>query len=311
MSIKEWTKFAVLSLLWGSSFLWIKIAIAETGPLTLVTLRVLLAVTGVLAIVFWRRPAWPGRSFIPVFLTLGLVNTALPFSLISFSEQYISSGMASILNSTVPLFAIIIAPIFLRDDPFTAPKAIGLVVGFAGIVILVSDHLGGGMNEQLVGIGAMLIAAFSYAASGVYARRKTQGLTPETQTLGQLVMALLIIAPAALTIEAPFSLPALPISWVALSWLGLLGTAAGTLIYYSLLHSIGPTRTMLVTYLFPLVGVALGAIFLGEHIAWQQTLGGGLIISGVWIVNQMKEPLRLLPSFLHDRIISSNKPHKG
>ncbi|HSV86049.1 MAG TPA: DMT family transporter [Levilinea sp.] len=311
MSIKEWTKFGVLSLLWGSSFLWIKIVIAETGPFTLVTFRVLLAVSGVLVIVLWRRPAWPGPAFLPVFLVLGLINTALPFTLISFSEQYISSGMASILNSTVPLFTIMIAPIFVRDDPFTVPKAIGLLVGFAGIVILVSDHLRDGFNEQMVGLGAMLLAAFFYAASGVYARRTTQGLTPEVQTLGQLVMALLIITPAAFVVEAPFTPPALPISWVALSWLGLLGTAAGTLIYYSLLHSIGPTRTLSVTYLFPLVGVLLGALFLGEHVAWQHAVGGGLIISGVWIVNQTKGSLRVLPAALHDRIISGNKPHTG
>jgi len=311
LSIREWFKFGVLSILWGSSFLWIKIAIAEIGPFTLVTFRVLLAVLGALVIVLWRRPALPGRSFLPVFLVLGLANTALPFTLISFSEQYISSGMASILNSTVPLFAIIIAPIFLRDDPFTMPKAAGLLVGFTGILILVSKQLDGGVNDQLIGIGAMLLAAFFYAASGVFARRKTQGLTPEVQTLGQLVMAVMIITPAAVVIESPFTPPRLPISWAALSWLGFLGTAAGTLIYYSLLHSVGPTRTMLVTYMFPLVGVLLGVVFLGEHVYWQQVVGGGLIISGVWIVNQMKGRLPMPPVALHDRIFPGNKPRRG
>jgi drug/metabolite transporter (DMT)-like permease len=311
LSIKEWFKFGLLSILWGSSFLWIKIIIAEVGPFTLVTIRVLLAVLGTLAIMLWRRPKWPGRAFLPVFLGLGLMNTALPFTLIAFSEQYISSGMASILNSTVPLFTIMIAPLFLRDDPFTVPKAVGLLVGFVGILILVSNQFNGGMNDQLIGIGAMLLAAFFYASASVFARRNTRGLSPEVQTMGQLFMGLIIITPAAVVIEAPLTLPQLPISWIALGWLGLLGTAIGTFLFYSLLNSIGPTRTTLVTFMFPLVGVLLGAVFLGELVVWQQVVGGGLIISGVWIVNQMKGAIQLPLAALRDRIILGNKHGRG
>jgi drug/metabolite transporter (DMT)-like permease len=311
LTLREWFKFGLLSILWGSSFLWIKIVIAEVGPFTLVTFRVLLSVLGTLAIVLVRRPPWPGRKILPVFLVLGLINTALPFTLISFSEQFITSGMAAILNSTVPLFTIILAAIFLRDDPFTLPKATGLLVGFCGILVLVSNRLGGGMNDQLIGIGAMLLAAFFYGASGVFARRTTQGLTPEVQTLGQLVMGLLVIAPAAVMVEAPFTPPRLPISWAALSWLGLLSTSVGTMLYYSLLHSVGPTRTLLVTFMFPLVGVLLGAIFLGETIVWQQLVGGGLIISGIWIVNQMKASIQLPLIALRDRIRLGNKQRRG
>jgi drug/metabolite transporter (DMT)-like permease len=134
----------------------------------------------------------------------------------------------------------------------------------------------------------MLLASFFYTVGGVFARSKTQGLTPEVQTLGQMTMALLLIVPAAFTIEAPFILPRLPISWIAIGWLGLLGTTVGTLIFYSLLHTIRPTRTLLVTFMFPLVGVLLGILVLGEQAIWQQVIGGGLIISGICIVNQIK-----------------------
>jgi drug/metabolite transporter (DMT)-like permease len=311
LSTKEWFKFGFLSIFWGSSFLWIKIVIGEIGPLTLVTFRVLLAALGALFIVLLRRPAWPNRKFLVVFLLLGLFNSALPFALISFSEQFISSGLAAMLNGTVPLFTIMIAPLFLRDDPFTLPKAAGLAVGFTGVVILVSNQINGGINDQLIGIGAMLLAALSYAGASVYARRATQGLTPEVQTIGQMVMALMIIAPAAAVIEAPFTLPRLPLSWIALSWLGFLGTATGTLIYYSLLHSVGPTRTMMVTFMFPLVGVLLGVIFLGEQVVWQQILGGSLIISGIVIVNQMKGSFAASFSMLHDKIILGNRDRRG
>jgi drug/metabolite transporter (DMT)-like permease len=307
LSTKEWLKFIFLSLFWGASFLWIKIAIAEIGPVTLVAFRVLLAAVGTLAVIFIRRPSWPGRSYLPIFLVLGLINTVIPFTLISFSEQFISSGMAAILNSTVPLFTIVLAPLFLHDDPFTLPKATGLAVGFIGVIILVSNQFNGGINDQLLGIGAMLLAALSYAASGVYARRKTRGLRPEVQGAGQMVMALLIIMPVAFTVEAPFTIPRLPLTWLALSWLGLLGTAAGTLLYYSLLNAIGPTRTVLVTFMFPLVGVVLGIIFLGETLSWQQVVGGSLIISGIGIVNQMKSITLPRPGLLRDKIIPGNK----
>jgi drug/metabolite transporter (DMT)-like permease len=307
LSTKEWLKFSLLSLLWGSSFLWIKIVIAEVGPFTLVAVRVLLAVVGSLVVVLIRRPSWPGRSFLPVFLVLGLINTALPFTLISFSEQYISSGMASILNGTVPLFTIMLAPLFLRDDPITLPKATGLLVGFMGVIVLVSNQFNDGINDQVIGIGAMLLAALSYASANVFARRKTKGLTPDVQTLGQMVMALFIIVPAAVTIEAPFTLPRLPISWIALGWLGLLGTAIGTLLYYSLLHAVGPTRTALVTFMFPLVGVLLGIIFLGEHVTWQQIIGGTLIISGIGVVNQMKGTVPIRLTTLRDKIFFGSK----
>jgi drug/metabolite transporter (DMT)-like permease len=307
LSTKEWFKFGLLSILWGSSFLWIKIALEEVGPVTLVSLRLLLTVVGLLVVMIFRRPAWPGRQFLLIFLVLGLINSALPFTLISFSEQYISSGMAAILNSTVPLFTIIIAPLFLRDDPFTLPKATGLVIGFVGVIVLVSNQFNGGFNDQLIGLGAMLLAAFFYAAGGVFARRKTQGLTPDVQTLGQMMMALFFIVPAAFSIEAPFTLPRLPISWIALGWLGLLSTAFGTLIFYSLLHSVGPTRTLLVTFMFPLVGVLLGIIVLGEQITWQQVIGGGLIISGIGIVNQIKSTTQLRLPTLRDKIKQGNR----
>jgi drug/metabolite transporter (DMT)-like permease len=311
LSTKEWFKFGILSILWGSSFLWIKIALAEVGPVTLVSLRLLLTVLGLLVVVIFRRPAWPGRQLLPIFLVLGLINSALPFTLISFSEQYISSGMAAILNSTVPLFTIMIAPLFLSDDPFTLPKATGLLIGFAGVIVLVSNQFNGGFTDQLIGMGAMLLASFCYAAGGVFARRKTQGLTPDVQTLGQMMMALFFIIPAAFIIEAPFTLPRLPISWIALGWLGLLSTAVGTLIFYSLLHSVGPTRTLLVTFMFPLVGVLLGILVLGEQLTWQQVIGGGLIISGIGIVNQLKPMTQLRLTTLRDKIKQGNRSRLG
>lgn len=300
MSAKEWFKFILLGLIWGSSFLWIKIGVQELGPFTLVALRVLFATLGLVIIARLRRARIPWRQFLSAFLILGLLNMALPFVLISWSEQYISSGMAAILNSTVPLFTLLIAPLFLADDPWTLPKGLGLLVGFLGVVVLMANQVQGDLTRPKLGQLTMLLAAISYAAAAIYARRKVRGLTPDVQSLGQSFMATLVMLPLAFTIEAPFTLPYQPLTWVAALWLGLMGSCVATLLYYSLLQSIGPTRTTLVTYIFPLVGVILGAIFLHERPDWHLLVGGILIISGVAVVNFLRPMPRTLPEFRED-----------
>lgn len=285
MSIREWFKFILLGLIWGSSFLWIKIGVQELGPFTLVTLRVFFATLGLWVVARVHRTTPPWQQVLPAFFVLGVLNMALPFVLISWSEQYISSGMAAILNSTVPLFTLLIAPLFLPDDPWTLPKGLGLLVGFLGVVVLMANQVQGDLTRPKIGQLTMLLAAISYAAAAVYARRKVRGLTPDVQSLGQSLMATLVMLPLAFSLEAPFTLPQQPLTWIAVLWLGLMGSCVATLLYYSLLQSIGPTRTTLVTYIFPLVGVILGALFLHERPDWHLLVGGALIISGVAVVN--------------------------
>lgn len=294
MSIREWLKFILLGLIWGSSFLWIKIGVQELGPFTLVTLRVFFATLGLWLIARLRRASMPWRQVLPAFIVLGVLNMALPFVLISWSEQYISSGMAAILNSTVPLFTLLMAPLFLSDDPWTLPKGMGLLVGFLGVVVLMSNQVQGDLTRLKIGQFTMLLAAISYAAAAVYARRKVRGLTPEVQSLGQSLMATLVMLPLAFGLESPFTFPQHPLTWVSVLWLGLMGSCVATLLYYSLLQSIGPTRTTLVTYIFPLVGVILGVLFLHERPDWHLLVGGALIISGVAVVNLLRPTTRNL-----------------
>lgn len=293
MSTKDWIRFSALGLIWGSSFLWIKIAVSEISPAMLVSFRALFATLG-LAVVFYisktallKKEQW--KSAFIIFFILGLFNIALPIGLISWAEQYIDSGIASILNSTVPLFTIMIAPFFLKDDQFTIQKFAGLVVGFLGVILIFSPELGQGYTQNLIGQVVMLLAAASYAGAGVYARAKTKDYPVQMQSLLQLFMATVIMAIFTLAFDRPLVIPALPITWVALLWLGLLGSCAGTLLFFQLLHSVGPTRTTLVTYVFPLVGVLLGAIFLQERLYWQALAGGVLIISGIILVNLKKK----------------------
>jgi len=286
LSIKDWGKFALLGLIWGSSFFWIKLGLRELPPLTLVALRILLAAVGLTLV------AWAGR--VPVdglrrwadFLVIGILNAALPFFLITWSEQHIPSGVASILNSTVPLFTILLSPWFVPEDRWTAPRVVGMGVGFLGVIVLLSPQaFSGGLSGSLSGHIGMLLASICYAVSPIYARRRLSGLNPRVQALGQMWVAAALILPIAGQVEGPLALPRLPLSWLAVGWLGIVGSCAGNLLFYSLLNSVGPTRTALVSYLFPLVGVILGVGLLAEPLTWQLFAGGALIIGGVVLVN--------------------------
>ena len=286
LSGRDWIKFTALGLIWGSSFLWIKIAVQEIGPFTLVTFRVLFALLGILMVVAYRRPVLPRRGKWWIFLLLGIFNVAVPFVLISWAETRIPSGVASILNSTIPLFTILIAPFFIKDEKTTPGRLLGLGVGFLGVIVLMSNQIEGGIGGYQLGLGAMLAATFCYASSAVFARTQTAGMTAEVQSLGQMVAAWFFITPVSAFVEMPFTPPTQTYTWIAVVWLGILGSCVGTLLYYSLLNSVGPTRTVLVSYVFPLVGVLLGIIILHEQPDWRLILGGGLIIGGIAVVNR-------------------------
>jgi drug/metabolite transporter (DMT)-like permease len=287
MKTKDWLAFIGLSLAWGSSFFWIKIAVGEIGPFLLVALRVLFGIIGLLVVFAWRKPEWPkDRALIRNLLILGVTNTALPFALISWAEQHIDSAVASILNSSVPLFTTVIAHFALSDDKMTPRRVAGLVLGFVGVVVLVLREPAGDLRLNLLAQGAMILAVLFYAGSSVFARRGTKGASPIVQALVPLLSADALIWAAAFTVESPVRLPALPLTWVSLLWLGLIGSCAAYLFYYYLIHSVGPTRATMVTYTFPVVGVALGVLFLGEAFDLHLVAGAALIIGSLLIVNR-------------------------
>jgi drug/metabolite transporter (DMT)-like permease len=279
--------FSLLGLVWGSSFLWIKVAVQEIGPATLVGFRLLIGLLGLLAVVALRRPPFPSdRRTLAILAILGISNTALPFVLISWGEQYIDSAIASILNGTVPLFTIVIAHLFLNDDRITVPRIVGLIAGFLGVVILMSRDLEGGARAgSVLGQLAVLAAAVSYAGSSVFARRNLRQVDPVIQASLPLISADLMAWVAALVSETPLQIPRLPITWVALAWLGLLGSCLAYLLYFHLLHAVGPTRATMVTYVFPVVGVILGVVFLNERADWHLWAGVALIALGIGVVN--------------------------
>lgn len=291
MKAKDWFLFLLLGGIWSSSFLWIKIAVQEIGPITLVAWRVLFGLLfGVVtvAVTRTRLPHAPS-VWLPV-LILGISNVAIPFFLISWGEQTIDSAVAAILDATVPLFAIVIAHLALHDDKITLPKTLGLLLGFSGVVVLMSEDIGASPGS-LLGQAAVVVASIFYAASSVYARKSTEQTPGILRSVGPLVSSTAVMWLAAPLVERPFSLPSLPLTWIALVWLGVLGSGFAFILLYYLIHAIGPTRATMVTYLFPLGGVILGVSFLGEHLTWQVVAGGLLIISSLVVANIQPEAL--------------------
>jgi drug/metabolite transporter (DMT)-like permease len=287
MSIRSWGAFLLLGSIWGSSFLWIKIALNEVGPFTLVGYRLLFGALGMLLVLFTLKPSLPkGRRIWAMLALMGLTNTALPFVLISWGEISIDSGVASILNSTTPLFTLVIAHFFLSDERMTVPRALGLLLGFAGIVLLFSRDVGlEGFQSGLLGQAAVLTAAISYAGSSVFARRAFRGVPLLVQAAIPLFTADSLIWIGALAIESPIKIPGLPITWIALAWLGLLGSCIAYLLYFYLINNEGSTRSTLVTYMFPVIGVALGVLFLGERLDGRLVVGALMVVAGIGVVN--------------------------
>lgn len=285
MKTKHWVAFISLGLIWGSSFLWIKIAVQEIGPITLVAYRVLFGLLFGAVVVFFQRVSWPStfKEWWPL-LVLGMTNIAIPFFLISWGEQVIDSGVASILDATVPLFTILVAHFMLHDDKMTVPKVLGLLLGFAGVVVLMSKDIGAS-SGSLLGQAAVIIACVFYAGSSIYARKFTEDTPGILRSAGPLVSATAVMWLATFLFESPVEVPNQPLIWAALLWLGILGSGIAFILLYYLIHEIGPTRTTMVTYLFPLSGVTLGVIFLNEELTWQVLTGATLIILSLVVAN--------------------------
>ena len=287
MRTKDWLAFIALSLAWGSSFLWIKIVLEEIGPFLLVALRLSIGLAAMLVYYLYKRPELPKlASTWRALFVVGMLNTAFPFVLISWGEQFIDSAMAAILNGSMPLFTIVIAHLYLKDERLTSGRVIGLLTGFTGVVILVARDYSGGGQSSLIGQGAVLLAALLYAISAVYIRRTTEDVSPIMRALIPLAAADGVIWLATPLAEAPLQMPQMTVTWMALAWLGLVGSFLAYLLYYYLIHSVGPTRASMVTYTFPLVGVVSGVLFLHEVLDWNLALGGGLVLGSIAMVNR-------------------------
>ena len=276
----------LLSALWGASFIFIRVAVPALGPFVLVELRV-----GVAAVALALCAAFLGR--LPKlrvrwrqFALLGMVNVAIPFSLISTAEINLTASLAAILNSTTVMFTAVVAAVWM-GDALTARKVVGVVLGIVGVTVLVGwDPIV--MNWFVVlSVGAMLAASLAYALGSVYAKRTFAGSPPLAIAIGQLTAAATLILPLA-AVSVPDERPS---TIVVLSILGLAlpSTALAYMLYFRLIENVGPTSTSTVTLLVPLFGLLFGVVLLEEPVGLGTLAGLVLILSSVTLITGLGE----------------------
>lgn len=302
MTTKQaWPAFWVLALIWGSSYMFIRIAVEQLPPFQLVFIRTAIAAIGLNIVLLVRGKRLPvdGRSIRDV-LFLGIVNTVFPFALITWGGKHIESSLSSVLQGTAALFSLVIAHFTFADERITLRKLAGLVMGFVGVVVLASR--GSGSPGQAVAsnttslyfLGQLAIvgASVCYAIGGSFSRKAMQQrLEPIVASAGAMTVA--AIATGLITYLSPVLGGASPVSLTQLEprvlgatlTLGLLNTFGAYLIFYSLLSVMGASRTSMVTYVIPVVGLVLGALFLAEPLDARLLAGAMLILGGIGVVN--------------------------
>jgi drug/metabolite transporter (DMT)-like permease len=285
MSLRNFLTLLILSLIWGASFLFIKVAVATIPPFSVAFGRTALAAVLLYLVLRSRGLRMPGWGSVwGTFLLMGLFNGAVPYTLITWAEIHIDSGLAAIVNALMPLFTVLLAHLFTGDERLSWMKIVGIFLGFLGVVALIGPAALKGLGKDVIAQLAVMAAAWCYAIAIIYGRR-LQGITPLVSATGQLFCAAFLTLPMVLVFDAPWALSPSFISVAALTCLSLLGTALAYLLYYYLLQRIGSTNLSLVTYLLPITGVFWGALLLGERLHWSAFLALGMILAGIAGVN--------------------------
>ncbi|WP_114943294.1 DMT family transporter [Microvirga calopogonii] len=288
MNASDWALLGILSVVWGGSFLFIGLAVRELPPLTIVALRVVTAASALLLVLRFMGVDLPrGRQVWIAFLGMSILNNVIPFTLIVWGQGHISSGLASILNATTPLFTVIVAHYLTDDERLTGQRLAGVIVGFVGVAVMIGAAAFASLDTSILAQLAVLGAALSYGFSGVFGRRfKTMGIPPLATATGQVTVSSVLLLPAALIVDRPWTL-AIPSTGAILSLvaLGLVSTAFAYLIFFRLLARAGATNVGLVTFLIPVSAILLGVLVLGETLAIRHMAGMALIGAGLILID--------------------------
>ncbi|WP_300300199.1 DMT family transporter [Ferrovibrio sp.] len=287
MTGRVWLLLGALSLLWGGSFFFIGVAVRELPPFTIVASRVVLAalvLLVVLRVMNLRLPRQHGLWL--AFLGMGLLNNAIPFTLIVWGQSQIPSGLASILNATTPISTALVAHAFTSDEKLTPARILGVLLGLAGVAVMLGADLLGGLGQNLPAQAACLLATVSYAFAGVFGRRfRRMGVPPLVTASGQLIASSLLLLPLALVIDRPwgFALPGWPVI-AALVALAVFSTALAYVIFFRVMAVAG-SNVNLVTLLVPVSAILLGVLVLGESLLPRHLLGFGVIALGLLAID--------------------------
>jgi len=291
MSIVNLLQLVVLAALWGASFLFIRVGVAEFGVAPLMAVRVGIGALFLIAMLFARGPraatlATLRARALPLFV-VGILNSAAPFCLFAFAELTLSAGATSVINATTPLWGALVAYVWLKDR-LTTMRTIGMAIGFAGVLLLVwnqiatqgaHDAASTGLPVQgLLAAAAALAASALYGVAGNFAKKYLMDVDATTNAAGSMIGATIALAPIALA-----TWPATPVSahaWEAVIALGVCCTGIAYFLYFRLVAAAGPARAMTVTFVIPLFGILWGALFLGEHVSLVMLEGCAIVLAG-------------------------------
>ncbi|MEM1365665.1 MAG: DMT family transporter [Pseudomonadota bacterium] len=281
-----WLMILALGGAFGSAFFFSKIAVEEIAPLTLVLLRV-----GLAAIILWGIVLATGRSAKlnaqtwKRWLMMGLLANALPFTLLFYGQRDIGAGLASIINASTVLWAAVFANMFLDDEKLTRLKTVGIMAGFAGIVVMIGPAAIEGLNASVVAQLLVVATAISYGFAAIYSRRFGKA-DPMVSAAGQLTGATMLIAPLVLMIDTPFSTP-MPSSntWWAVAGLVIISSALAYVLFFAIVAEVGAVNVSLATFIVPIVALILGKVFLAERLLLNQWLGMAMILFGLLAID--------------------------
>ena len=283
----------LLTSLWGSSFLFIEVALDDVEPSVLMALRLLAAALVLVPALALRDGARRGfgqlrAGWVPL-LVLGAINASIPFTLIGWGQKHIDSGIAAIANASVPIFVVLLAIRYRPSEKVTGSRAVGIAAGLVGVAVLAGGNPSGGW-WAVAGTLAVVMASFLYAAGALYAQTHVEDLDPIVLVTGSSLAGLLLLTPLAVA-QAPAQLPGWEV-WVAVVALGIGGMALGQYVYYVLLENHGSTKASLVTYLLPGMALVLGVVFLDEPLTVAAIAGLALVLLGVALGSGLLRPAR-------------------
>ncbi|WP_292884048.1 EamA family transporter [Nisaea sp.] len=284
----EWGILILLSAVWGGSFFFVGVAVADVPPLTIVLVRVgLAALVMQMALPLFGLRMPTDWKALRAFLIMGFLNNAVPFSLIVFGQTRIASGLASIFLAATPIFGVLVAHFMTDDERIKPLRVLGVAFGFAGVALMVGEDLSGGIEGTLLGQIALLGAALSYAFGGVFGRRfKGMGIEPVQTATGQVTASTLLLIPAVILVDRPWTLPMPSTGTIAsLAGLALLCTSFAYILYFELLKRAGAMNLLLVTLLVPVSAILLGVLFLNESLSAMHLVGMALIATGLLAID--------------------------
>jgi drug/metabolite transporter (DMT)-like permease len=288
MKLTDIIRLLILSAIWGASFLFMRIIAPVLGSIPTAFFRGFFAMAGLFFLLFLLRTRWDFKGKLRPVLALGVINSAIPFAMYSIAARVLPAGYSSILNATAPLMGVVIGALFFAEK-ITLSKALGVVLGISGVIVLTRTGPVEMTPGVIVGAGACLVATACYGLAGFLTRRwivEQGGLDSKLVAMGSQLGATVVLFPVFVvsSVLHPMANWGGSGVWFAMAALGLICTALAYILYFQLIVNIGPVKSLMVTFLIPLFGVLWGALFLGEQISQAHAIGGVLIASAVFVV---------------------------